>query len=217
MERHFGLPIAFAAAAHAALLFGFSKAPRVVTPVEDGFTCVFPLSPPPEIEPEPEVATSKDSVSLERPDISPPRQPEPPAIDVPAFTQPKPPPTDFDPSTITRVIPTDLSGTRGDISGRIGTVVSPDLLDNPPRTRFQAPPAYPFEAKRTGLMGDVMVEFTVDESGRVHDPHVVNSSDRVFEESALRAVAKWIFEPGKRAGRTVRFRMSVPIVFRLNE
>jgi protein TonB len=62
-----------------------------------------------------------------------------------------------------------------------------------------------------------MVEFLVDESGRVNHPHVVSSSDRVFEEAAVRAVAKWQFEPGRRDGKIVRFRMTVPIVFRLSE
>jgi protein TonB len=45
----------------------------------------------------------------------------------------------------------------------------------------------------------------------------VRSSDRIFEEAALRAVARWKFEPGRRDGRIVRFKMSVPIVFRLDE
>ena len=49
------------------------------------------------------------------------------------------------------------------------------------------------------------------------DPRVVKSSDRMFEEPTLRAVAKWQFEPGRRAGRIVRFRMAVPVVFNLNE
>ena len=30
-------------------------------------------------------------------------------------------------------------------------------------------------------------------------------------------VAKWQFEPGRRNAQVVRFRMSVPIVFKLNE
>jgi protein TonB len=90
-------------------------------------------------------------------------------------------------------------------------------LDKSPSTRFQATPIYPHAAKAQGLNGEVIVEFMVDESGRVHDPHVVSSSDRVFEENALRAVAKWVFEPGKRNNHVVRFRMSVPIIFKLND
>jgi outer membrane biosynthesis protein TonB len=34
-----------------------------------------------------------------------------------------------------------------------------------------------------------------------------------FIESVLQAVARWKFEPGRIAGRIVRFRMSVPLVF----
>jgi protein TonB len=78
-------------------------------------------------------------------------------------------------------------------------------------------PLYPFEGKRDGLRGEVVVEFLVDETGAVHDPHVVRSSHRMFEEPTLRAVSKWKFEPGRRAGRVVRFKMAVPVVFSLNE
>ena len=219
MERHFGLPVAFAAAAHAALLFGFSKSPRVAPAVEPTVVREWRLATPPPVEDvEQEIADSKTSAPLERPDISPVRQPEPPALDVPTtFTQPKPPPTSFDPNSIARVIPTDLAGTRGDIGTRIGDVVPKDFLDNPPRTRYQSAPPYPFEAKKDGRHGEVIVEFIVDESGHVQNPRVVSSSDRVFEENTLRAVAKWVFEPGRRDGKIVRFRMSVPVVFKLNE
>jgi protein TonB len=39
----------------------------------------------------------------------------------------------------------------------------------------------------------------------------------MFEEPTLRAVAKWQFEPGRRDGRIVKFRMTVPVLFNLNE
>jgi periplasmic protein TonB len=89
-------------------------------------------------------------------------------------------------------------------------------LDNTPRTRTQVAPVYPYEAKASGRTGEVFVEFTVDESGRVLDPRVVRSSDRVFEEPTLRAVLKWRFEPGRLHGKVVRFRMAVPVQFNLN-
>jgi outer membrane biosynthesis protein TonB len=37
-----------------------------------------------------------------------------------------------------------------------------------------------------------------------------------FADAALRAVARWKFEPGLKNGRHVRFRMSVPIMFRID-
>jgi protein TonB len=100
--------------------------------------------------------------------------------------------------------------------GRAGLVTGGDL-DRSPQTRFQAAPLYPAEARREGRSGTVTVEFVVDESGTVVTPRVASSSDRVFEEAALRAVARWRFEPGRRHGQVVRFRMAVPIHFSLNE
>ncbi|MEO5961553.1 MAG: energy transducer TonB, partial [Opitutaceae bacterium] len=65
--------------------------------------------------------------------------------------------------------------------------------------------------------GEVLVNFMVDEAGRVSEARVVRSSDSVFEEPTLRAVSKWRFEPGRVHGDLVRFRMSVPVVFSLKE
>jgi protein TonB len=96
-------------------------------------------------------------------------------------------------------------------------IASVTALDNPPRTRAQIAPAYPFEAKREGLAGDVLVEFTVNERGEVVNPRIVRSNSRVFEEPTLRAVSKWRFEPGRKNGRIVRFRMAQPVVFAVND
>jgi periplasmic protein TonB len=63
----------------------------------------------------------------------------------------------------------------------------------------------------------VVVEFIVDERGRVIEPRVVRSTNRIFDDATLQAVAKWQFEPGRRDGKIVRFRMSAPVVFSLNE
>jgi protein TonB len=59
------------------------------------------------------------------------------------------------------------------------------------------------------------VEFIVDEHGSVFDAHAVNTTDRVFNDAAVRAVSKWRFEPGTVHGEVVRFRMAVPVVFHL--
>ena len=61
--------------------------------------------------------------------------------------------------------------------------------------------------------GQVYVIFVVDEQGRVQNPKVQRSSDPIFERAALTAVRQWKFEPGKREGRPVRFRMRVPLTF----
>ncbi|HEY1763727.1 MAG TPA: TonB family protein [Opitutaceae bacterium] len=89
-------------------------------------------------------------------------------------------------------------------------------LDNAPRARVRQPPVYPHQAKAESLTGDVVVDFVVDYNGRVLNAHVVSSTNPIFEEATLRAVSQWRFDPGLRDGRVVRFRMRVPIEFRLD-
>jgi protein TonB len=86
-------------------------------------------------------------------------------------------------------------------------------LDNTPRAKVQMPPDYPYAMKQTGTSGSVLVEFDVDKTGRVTRAEAINYTDREFVEPALKAVRKWRFEPGRKDGRTVPFRMSIPIVF----
>lgn len=90
-------------------------------------------------------------------------------------------------------------------------------LDRLPRARAQAVPIYPYEARTAGVSGEVLVEFIVDEAGDVLEPHVRRSTSETYSKSALAAVALWKFEPGRRAGEVVRYRMTVPIVFTLTD
>lgn len=85
-------------------------------------------------------------------------------------------------------------------------------LDQPPRVVYQPSPVMSAKMRRR-LPGTVNVLFIVDEQGRVEKPMVESSTDPVFERAALRAVEKWRFEPGKRGGKPVPFRMRRSIVF----
>lgn len=116
------------------------------------------------------------------------------------------------------IVPLDFLPGEGGVDGDWRKNIIPGgALDNPPRARFQAAPIYPFEEKKNGIPGEVVVEFEVDETGAVHNARVTRSSSRAFEEPTLRAVAKWRFEPGKRHGKVVGFRMTVPVIFSLND
>jgi protein TonB len=57
------------------------------------------------------------------------------------------------------------------------------------------------------------VVFTVDQQGRVENPVVQSASDPAFEQPVLAAIKQWKFEPGKRSGKAVRFRMRQPFSF----
>ena len=85
-------------------------------------------------------------------------------------------------------------------------------LDQKPRVIYQAQPV--LNAKiRKKAPGAVWIIFIVDQRGRVANPKIQSSSDPVFERSAMNAVKQWKFEPGKRSGEPVQFRMRVPITF----
>ena len=90
-------------------------------------------------------------------------------------------------------------------------------LDQIPSPRFQAKPVYPFEMRRAGITGDVLVGFIVDSNGDVREAYAIKSTQREFEAAAIQAVSKWKFRPGKKGGRAVNTRMQVPIVFSITE
>ena len=87
------------------------------------------------------------------------------------------------------------------------------LLDQMPVARFQARPQYPFEMRRAGIGGEVVVDFVVDANGDVQKAYAVRSSQREFEAAAVEAVSKWKFKAGKKGGSEVGTHMQVPIVF----
>jgi protein TonB len=92
-------------------------------------------------------------------------------------------------------------------------IFSRDALDQSPRAKVQLPPDYPYAMKQAGTSGRVMVEFDVDPSGRVIRAEAISCTEREFAEPAVRAVKKWRFEPGRRNGKAMSFRMAVPIEF----
>lgn len=85
-------------------------------------------------------------------------------------------------------------------------------LDQKPRITYQPSPVVDAQVRKKAP-GTVYVLFVVDQRGRVESPIVQDSTDPIFEKPALAAVKQWRFEPGKRKGEPVRFRMRVPITF----
>jgi protein TonB len=170
------------------------------------------LEPTEETEPRDAVATQRrgsDRVFL-------PQQDDPPVLRDGWGIKPEP--IHPGPVSITTRIPTEVwgdpNGDGDELTSR--AVISFTSLDNPPRTRSQVAPLYPAAAKTSGLTGEVLVEFVVDEQGRVIRARVVKSSNSIFDLPTLKAVERWRFEPGKKTGQPVRFRMVAPVVFSLD-
>jgi protein TonB len=221
MTKRLILPGIFAAAAHAVVLLGFNNnnPPPINPPESVGLEKEW--TPPKPLPPDPPPPRDDER--------GPPREvaaPAPLPGVIPVITNPSDglptTPIHFDPrSNLTGPITKIPSGPPGEFDESGGRnrplILDPALLDNTPATRFRASPVYPHLLKSAGVEGSVTVTFTVDEKGHVSDARVVNSSHREFEEPTLRAVAKWRFEPGRRNGVPVRFRMQVPIMFALNE
>jgi protein TonB len=74
---------------------------------------------------------------------------------------------------------------------------------------------YPVIASKAGVEGRVIVQFVVDEEGRVIYPVVVRGIGAGCDEEALRAVQTATFKPGRQRGKPVRVKMSLPITFKL--
>lgn len=210
-KSRYAFPVAVAVATHAFLFFGFtpSKPPPVekappIKPTDVDWTVK--LDPPPPEDP-PEVGYE---TPLRRTEFAPPtgretitNDPGPFRIE-PTFEPPRR-------GIEGAVLPTGPTNLIGD-SFRPGTI-SAAHLDKPPHATFQAKPDYPYSLRHDGFSGEVLVEFVVDEKGYVINARVIRASHPDFEAATLRAISKWRFEPGKRNGKVVRFRMTQPITF----
>lgn len=170
----------------------------------------------PKLEPEePEVVEASDE-PVKPMDFAPPMQTDVPQVATPeSFVQKiqPPPPENVKPAAGIIAIPENRDTSRF----RNMEVFDISKLDQQPVPRLQVRPQYPFEMRRAGIAGEVVVDFIVDTNGDVQNAYAVRSSQREFEAAAVQAVSKWKFKPGRKGGRNVNTHMQVPIVFTLNE
>lgn len=77
---------------------------------------------------------------------------------------------------------------------------------------------HPPEMRKLGIEGEVVVEFFVERSGVISGVNVVKSLSEEFDEEAIRLVRnmpRWV--PGKKNGALVRYKMTMPINFRVKK
>ena len=94
------------------------------------------------------------------------------------------------------------------------------VVEDPPQligglAKLQKSVKYPAMATRAGIEGRVVIQFIVNEEGRVENPRVMRHIGGGCDEAALEAVRKAKFIPGRQRGRPVKVQYSLPIVFRL--
>lgn len=76
---------------------------------------------------------------------------------------------------------------------------------------------YPAVAKAAGIEGRVIVQFVIDENGRVTNPEIVRGVGHGLDEEALRIVQQARFTPGKVDNQPVPVKMSLPLTFKLTD
>ena len=217
-RRRFAVPVAITLSAHAFLFFGFTSHPvqppnpnpktdcrgEFFAPVE----IVYDETPP--ITGEKSTAKSRNLGDVAPSDFDRPAVAHVEDITVPIIA-------DVAKTMVAAVVTTIPTGPIGEGKlGIPGDLISSRELDAVPRARSQVAPLYPSNLRAAGIAGEVTVTFVVDENGEVGTIQVLAASHPEFIEPTLRAVSRWRFEPGKREGRPVRFRMSVPLNFILN-
>lgn len=89
-------------------------------------------------------------------------------------------------------------------------------VDTPPTPIHKVEPDYPQMAKKMGISGRVVLKFLVRTDGSTGKASVVESNPPgVFDRSALDAVEKWRFKPGRFRGSVVATWVVLPVQFRL--
>ncbi|MES2692721.1 MAG: TonB family protein [Verrucomicrobiota bacterium] len=100
------------------------------------------------------------------------------------------------------VVPVLCHGMRRDISN-----------SSPVRLRESVRPEYPVAMRRYGISGNVIFDYTVDETGQVKNPVVSESDNPAFDEPALAALLQWKYHPAMRNGQPVSSRVRQPVAF----
>jgi periplasmic protein TonB len=141
----------------------------------------------------------------------------PSVVPINAFTQPitPPPPPGFTANKGAINIPVTKPG--ANFGKGISNLFNIGDLDQQPVARLRPGPTYPYDMRRAGINGTVVIEFIINTEGDVIQTQVVRSTHREFEMPALQAVQKWKFKPGRKGGRVVNVRASQLLEFNATE
>lgn len=156
--------------------------------------------------------TTVEFVRLRRDTAPPPPEREPPKRQKPE--QPPPPP---DMDITQRINPNEATSEIASLVDTESAIEEATTLgggggDTSSTPLVRVEPDYPPRAKQRGIEGWVIVQFTITPIGTVDNPSVIEANPPgIFEQSALRAVRRWRFNPqvvnGKPVARTTKTRI----------
>ena len=91
-----------------------------------------------------------------------------------------------------------------------------------PKTTAEPKPIVPFQLsyedipmiEKLDLRGSVLIQFTIDEHGKVIKPEIVDSFTSMLDNVVIEKVMSLKFEPALQNGVPVQVRYSLPILFK---
>jgi TonB family protein len=86
---------------------------------------------------------------------------------------------------------------------------------SPPKVLHRVEPRYTREARANGIQGTVLIEVTVDETGKPGKVSVLSPMGFGLDSRAVEAVGQWSFRPGSKDGRPIRSVTTVEVKFRI--
>jgi len=96
-------------------------------------------------------------------------------------------------------------------------VMTEDAVDSLPKPIRRTSPVFPERARRMGLEGTVKVRLLLDNEGKVKRVRLVEAQpEGVFEEAAMAALDKWVFEPATYEGQPVNVWARQTLDFKLD-
>lgn len=218
MNRDLIIGIVVSLALHATFLGAFNRkaVKAAATVVKEEAVVQFEMPPLDEEKPD-EVEELTEDTPVENIMAPPSLVDLPSVVPVNAFTQPlqPPPPPGLQPNKGAITIPVTKPG--ANFGKGISNLFNIGDLDQQPVARVRQAPTYPYDMRRAGINGTVVVEFIINTEGDVIQTQVVRSSHREFEMPALQAVQKWKFKPGRKGGRVVNVRASQLLEFNATE
>jgi len=95
--------------------------------------------------------------------------------------------------------------------------LSADIAAWKPKPTARVKPVYPDEARSSEIEGTVVVEATIDCSGKVKIARVLQGLGHGLDEAALTAIRKTEFEPAERCRAAFQKSMKINYAFRLGD
>lgn len=173
-----------------------------------------PLEPPQQVAeaPPPQPVEETQPQIAEAPPVPEPEQPRQ-VTEAPRPPERRPPPRQTAPQTAPPT-PVRLNAA---LQGRESlTLEGQTSAAEPLDTTRNRRPNYPEASRRRGEQGIVLLELSVDASGRIVDVRIVESSGfSALDAAAVEALRDWRFRPAQRAGMPVAATIIHPVHFRL--